>query len=254
MQFDVLTLFPELIDSYLRSSILGRAYNDGVFQYRTHQIRDYAVNDYGQVDDTLYGGGVGMLMMAEPIYQSWLNAKNSITSPIEPTKSKTIFLSPKGRTFNQMLAKELLDYEQIILLCGHYEGVDARAIEAIDAEEISIGDYVISGGELGALVIMDAIIRMLPGTFADKAAFEEDSHYNNLLEAKQYTKPQNWRGYEVPEVLLSGHHKNILSYKHNDSLLETFLKRPDLFNKLTLKDEELRAFLNYYEKSQKKTP
>ena len=243
MHFDILTLFPELITSYLESSIMGRAQNADVYSYKTHDISDYAVDKYGRVDDTLYGGGVGMLMMADPIFQAWNHAKALHLTSTD--KRKTIFLSPKGRVFNQALAKELTTYDHILLLCGHYEGVDQRVLDEMCVDEISLGDFVISGGELGAMAIIDTVVRMLPGTFTDQEAFQEDSHYHGVLEGRQYTKPRVWMGREVPEVLLSGNHKRIEEYRRLDSLNETLIKRPDLFNKLHLAESEMERLLNF---------
>ncbi len=241
MHFDVLTLFPELIDTYLESSIMGRAKDKGVFSWTSRQIRDHAIDDYGRVDDTLYGGGRGMLMLSQPVYDSWLEAGGCVANP----KQKTLFLSPKGRVFNQSLAKELLAYDQIILLCGHYEGVDQRVLDEIQATEVSLGDFVISGGELGAMAIIDCLVRMLPGTLPDESAFEEESHYHGLLESRQYTKPQVWQDRAVPDVLLSGDHKKIDHYRYMDSLNETLVKRPDMFDRLDLSPETLKDFLNW---------
>lgn len=240
IQFDVLTLFPEIISNYVNSSMMKKAQDRDLISCKIHDIRKFAIDEYGHVDDTLYGGGRGMLMRAEPLYQALKSAKDSSRS-----KRLNIFLSPKGKVFDQDMAKEFSTYDQIILICGHYEGVDQRFIDECVDLEVSIGDFVISGGELGALTIIDASSRMLTGFLADAEAMQDESHYHGLLESRQYTKPRSWLNREVPEVLFSGNHKLIAEFKYYDALNETLTKRPDLFQKLDLSDEDLEGLANF---------
>lgn len=232
MRFSVLTLFPEIIENLMHTSITGRALDKNVFELNLIQIRDYAINDYGKVDDYLFGGGTGMLMMAEPIYQAWNSAEKNYGKP-----DRTIYLSPKGKTFSQNKAKELSDLDHVLLLCGHYEGVDQRVLDNIVDEEISIGDYVLTGGELAACVVMDAVSRLIPGVLPDETAFVEESHMGGLLEQPHYTRPADWRGKKVPEVLLSGHQARIREWQHLMSIRETLNKRPEL-----LKDSDISQY------------
>ena len=243
MVFDVLTLFPELISNYLDTSMLLKAQEKELISYETHDIRKHAIDDYGHVDDTLYGGGSGMLMRPEPIYVAYKEAKSKNIS-----NSISIYMSPKGEALTQDLAKELANYEQIILLCGHYEGVDQRVVSEVIDKEVSIGDYVISSGELASLVLIDTVSRMLPGFLADKEAMTDESHFNKRLEARQYTKPRSWHGKAVPEVLLSGHHAKIKDFKYLDGLNETLEKRPDIFEELDLDKETIERLLEYRQK------
>lgn len=244
IHFDILTLFPEVIEPYLKSSILKNAAEKGLFSWGTKQIREHAADAYGHVDDRLYGGGTGMLMMNSPIAESYREV-TAARPEIAPEKRRFIYLSPKGRNFTQEVAKEYLQYEQIILLCGHYEGVDARVIESLVDEELSLGDYVLTGGELAALSVVDAVCRMIPGVLPDASAFEEDSHYEGRLEARQYTRPPVWEGREVPAVLQEGNHAKIELFKRLDGLNETLMKRPDLFDALDLTEDELIDLLLY---------
>ncbi len=204
-------------------SIIGRSIAKGLIEINARNIRDYAKNKHNNVDDTPYGGGMGMLMMADPIY-------NCYEALCEETGTRPylIYMSPQGKTLTQEKVKELAKKDNIALLCGHYEGIDERVIEEIVDEEISIGDYVLTGGELPALVLADSVARMLPGVLANDEAMEKESHYNGLLEYPQYTKPAEWRGRKVPDVLLSGHHANIEKWRNEQSLKRTKEKRPDL--------------------------
>lgn len=240
IQFDVLTLFPDIISNYVNSSMMKKAQERNLISCNIHDIRKFAVDDYGHVDDTLYGGGSGMLMRAEPLYQTLKSAEDN-----NRKKRLNIFLSPKGKVFDQEMAKVFSTYEQVILICGHYEGVDQRFIDECVDLEVSIGDFVISGGELGALTIMDASSRMLPGFLADDAAMKDESHYHGLLESRHYTKPRSWLNREVPEVLFSGNHKLISNFKYFDALNETLTKRPDLFQKLDLSAEDIQGLSNF---------
>lgn len=240
MKIDVMTLFPELIENVLLTSITGRAHTDGMWELKTWNIRDYADNSYGRVDDTLYGGGRGMLMQCEPIRRCW-DAVVAHTAADAEREPRLIFSSPKGRVFDQTLAKELSEEDHLVFLCGHYEGVDDRVLEYLNAEEISLGDFVMTGGELAVTAMADAILRMVPGVLPSEDAFQDESHYDGLLETRQYTKPATWEGREVPEVLLSGHHARIEKTRHRDSLRETYLKRPDLLDNIAdLSDQDRR--------------
>ena len=229
MRIDILTLFPEMCETVMNESIIGRAQKAGKVEIVCTNIRDYANNKHNKVDDTPYGGGMGMVMAAEPIY----NAYKSLYNEGEE-KPHLVYLSPKGKTFNQKRAVELSTLPRLVLLCGHYEGIDERVIEEIVDEEISIGDFVLTGGELPALVVADAVCRMLPGVLSDELCFSEESHFSGLLEYPQYTRPAEWMGREVPEVLLSGNHKNIENWRRCKSLVLTMEKRPDM-----LKSEDL---------------
>lgn len=227
MRFDVMTLFPEMVAGILGESILGRAQKAGHIEVRTHQIRDFSENKHRNVDDTPYGGGVGMVMAAPPICACY----DAVLADSDPdAKRRVIYLSPRGRHLTQEVAKELSGYDQLILLCGHYEGIDERAIEEIVDEELSIGDYVLTGGELPACILVDAVTRLLPGVLSDPACYEGESIQSGLLEYPQYTRPVSFRGREVPPVLLSGHHKNIDAWRLEASLALTRERRPDLYD------------------------
>ncbi len=244
MKFDVLTLFPEVILPYLESSMLKRAADRGLVHFQCHQIRDHAIDAYGHVDDVLYGGGSGMLLMAEPVYQSWQDAVSS-SAEIQRDKRRTLFLSPKGRPLNQALVREYAGYEQLILICGHYEGLDQRVLDEIVDEEVSLGDFVLTGGELAALAVIDSVSRMLDGVLPNQSAYEAESHFHGLLENRQYTRPPEWKGRSVPEVLREGHHEKIESFRQLDGLNETLLKRPDLFDSAPLDSKQILELLRY---------
>jgi tRNA (guanine37-N1)-methyltransferase len=240
MHMTVLTLFPELINQVVTTSITGRALSAGLFSLEAIQIRDFAVNQYGKVDDYLFGGGTGMLMMAEPVFAAWEKAWQD--RPADE-KRKTVYLSPKGQVFNQAKARELAALDQLILLCGHYEGVDQRVLDCIVDEEISLGDYVLTGGELAACVVMDATARLLPGVLPNEAAYTQESHMQGHLEQPHYTRPANWRDQKVPDVLLSGHQAKIERWQYLQALRETRIKRPDLFNQLHLNEQDWRELV-----------
>lgn len=227
MRIDVMTLFPEMCETVLNESIIGRARRAGKVEFFCTNIRDYADNKHHKVDDTPYGGGMGMIMAAEPIFRCF----QSLYDPANEQKPHLIYLSPKGKTFTQQRAVELSKKERIVLLCGHYEGIDERVIEELVDEELSVGDYVLTGGELPALVVADAVCRMLPGVLSDDLCFEEESHFSGLLEYPQYTKPAVWHEREVPPVLLSGNHAEIAKWRHQQSLEITEQRRPDLLSK-----------------------
>ena len=226
MRIDILTLFPEMCDTVLGESILGRAQKSGKVEFVTHQIRDYTLDKHGRVDDAPYGGGMGMIMQPQPIFDCFQAVCEELGK-----RPKLIYLSPQGKTLTQAKVRELAELDNLVLLCGHYEGVDERVLEELVDEEVSIGDYVLTGGELPALVLCDAVARMLPGVLSDEACFTEESHYSGLLEYAQYTRPPEWHGKTVPEVLLSGHHANIEAYRKEDALRRTKEKRPELLQK-----------------------
>lgn len=233
MRIDIITLFPEMCDAVLNESIIGRAQKKGVLEIVTHQLRDFAFDKHKRVDDTPYGGGMGMLMKAEPIALCFEDiCKQTGTRP------HFVYMSPQGKTLTQKHLKELAQKENICVLCGHYEGVDQRVLDSLIDEEISIGDYVLTGGELPALVFVDALSRMAKGVLSDDLCFTEESHYNGLLEYPQYTKPQNWRGMEVPAVLTSGHHANVDRWRYEQSLINTAKKRPDMLKNKELSPED----------------
>ena len=224
MQIDIATLFPEMCDAVLQESILGRAQKSGAISVQCWNIRDYTLNKHKRVDDVPYGGGRGMVMQADPIYRCW-----EAVCAERQSKPHCIYLSPKGSVFTQQKAVALSQLSHLFLLCGHYEGIDQRILDTIIDEEISIGDYVLTGGELPALVLTDAVARMCEGVLPDAVCFEEESHYNGLLEYPQYTRPEEFMGKKVPEVLLSGHHKNIEEWRYEQSMQRTQERRPDLY-------------------------
>ena len=223
MRIDIITLFPEMFEPVFNDSIIGRAQKSGEISIHTHQLRDYAFDKHRRVDDTPYGGGMGMLMKAEPIALCFEEICRQTGE-----RPHFVYMSPQGKTLNQQRLKELADIKNICVLCGHYEGVDQRLLDSFIDEEISIGDYVLTGGEIPAMVFCDALCRMVPGVLTNNECFTEESHYNGLLEYPQYTKPSEWRGIEVPDVLLSGHHANIEKWRKEKSLEVTAQKRPDL--------------------------
>ena len=223
MRIDIITLFPEMFAPVLNESIIGRAQKSGAVEIHTHQLRDFAFDKHRRVDDTPYGGGMGMLMMAEPIALCFEAICEEIGA-----RPHFIYMSPQGRTLRQSRLRELADVPNVCILCGHYEGVDQRVLDSLIDEEISIGDYVLTGGELPAMVFTDALCRMVPGVLSNNACFTEESHFNGLLEYPQYTKPAEWRGRAVPEVLLSGHHLNIEKWRREKALEVTALKRPEM--------------------------
>jgi tRNA (guanine37-N1)-methyltransferase len=222
MIFHILTLFPEMITQAASHSILGRAVNAGLIKINAINIRDFSVNKHGQVDDAPYGGGAGMVMMAQPVFDAYESIKKISPSP------RVIYFSPQGRVLNQKKAQELSAEKEIILICGHYEGLDERVIEEIVTEEISIGDYVLTGGEPAAIVLLDAVSRLIPGVLGKEESHQNESFSNNLLEHPHYTRPPIFRGREVPDVLLSGHHGKIEEWRREKSAERTKIKRPDL--------------------------
>ena len=229
MRIDILTLFPEMCESVLGESIIGRARANGYVEINCHNIRDYTLDKHNRVDDAPYGGGTGMIMQTQPIYDCY-----SVLCEKIGAKPHLIYLSPQGKVLNQQRVKELSQLDNVALLCGHYEGIDQRVIDEIVDEEISIGDYVLTGGELPALILADSISRMLPGVLANEDAFTLESHYSGLLEHPQYTRPYEWHGEKVPDVLISGHHANIEKWQREQSLRRTLERRPDMLEKAEL--------------------
>ncbi len=224
MRFYVLTLFPDMVLDGLHTSIIGRALQAGHLSIEAVNIRDYSANKHQKVDDYPYGGGAGMLMQAQPVYDAF----RSVTERIG-RKPRCIYLTPQGKTFHQGMAKELALEEELIFLCGHYEGIDERVLEEIVTDYVSIGDYVLTGGELPAMVMIDAISRMVPGVLSNEASGSSESFEDCLLEYPQYSRPEEWMGKKVPEILLSGHHKNIEAWRREQSKLRTKERRPDLW-------------------------
>lgn len=235
--FYVLTLFPEMIDAALSHSIIGRAVNEGIINVEAVNIRDFSKDKHRHVDDYPYGGGAGMVMQPQPIYDAYKSIEE------KAGKARVIYMSPQGKRFNQKIAEELSKEESIILLCGHYEGVDERIIEEIVTDEISIGDFVLTGGELAAASIIDAVSRLVPGVLNKEESHEIESFSDGLLEYPQYTRPPVFMGREVPEVLLSGHHANIDKWRREQSIIRTYQKRPDMLDEAVLTAKE-RKFLD----------
>lgn len=227
MRIDIMTLFPQMCESILSESIIGRARKNNLVEIYCHNIRDYSLDKHRRVDDTPYGGGKGMVMQVQPIYDCY----KAICEMSNNDKPYVIYMSPQGNVLTQQKSLEYTTYEHIILLCGHYEGVDERIIEEIVDEEVSIGDYVLTGGELPALVLTDSIVRLCEGVLSSSECFEQESHFNGLLEAPQYTRPEIWKDKKVPDVLLSGHHANIDKYRFEQSVERTMKKRPDMYKK-----------------------
>ncbi len=236
MRIDILTLFPEMCEAVMSESIIGRARKSGKVEIVCTNIRDFAGNKHNKVDDMPYGGGMGMVMAADPIY----NCYKSLYNEGEP-KPHLIYMSPKGKTFNQQRAIELSKLDRVVLLCGHYEGIDERVIEEIVDEEISVGDFVLTGGELPALTVADAVCRMLPEVLSDDLCFTEESHFSGFLEYPQYTRPAVWHEKEVPEVLTSGNHAKIDEWRRIQSILITLDRRPDIFNYENLTKSDLKS-------------
>lgn len=239
-----MTLFKETVESMLNYSIMGRAQKNNNVQLEAIDIRDFSENKHLQVDDAPYGGGAGMLMMPQPIYRCYEHIKQK--NEVAPTR--VVYVTPQGKVWNQTMAEEFSKEENIVILCGHYEGVDQRIIDEIVTDEISIGDYVLTGGELASLVIIDSIVRLVPGVLGKPESFEQESFSEGLLEHPHYTRPPVFRERTVPEVLLSGNHKKIDDYRREQSIINTFHKRPDLLSKAPLTDKE-RLFLDQYAKN-----
>mgnify|MGYP002553460238 CR=1 FL=1 len=233
MRFDILTLFPGMVQAVLGESIIGRAQASGLIELNYINIRDYAFNKHQKVDDYPYGGGAGMLMQAEPVYLSYEAIKEKIGY-----RPRVVYLTPQGKVFHQEMAKELAKERDLVFLCGHYEGIDERVLDEIVTDYVSIGDYVLTGGELPAMVMMDSISRMVPGVLSNQESGETESFAGNLLEYPQYSRPEEWHGQKVPPVLLSGHHANIEAWRREQSVMRTAKRRPDLLKKADLTNKE----------------
>jgi len=223
MKFKVLTLFPDFIESVRDYGVLGRALDNNIIDMEVKNIRDYSLNKHKKVDDEIYGGGAGMLMTPQPIYDALQDVKDE--------NSLVIYMSPQGKVLNQEICKELAEYDNLVLLCGHYEGIDSRITNNYVDMELSIGDYVMTGGELGALVVMDSVSRMIPGVLGNDESASTDSHYNMLLQHDVYTRPREFNGLVVPHVLLSGDHKKVAEWRYENSIKNTKEKRPDIYKK-----------------------
>ena len=235
MNFYIMTLFPEMVMDGLHTSIIGRAVNNGLLSIEAVNIRDYAFNKHNSVDDYPYGGGAGMLMQAEPVYQCYRALEERIGK-----KPRVVYLSPQGKTFHQEMAEEFAKEEDLVFLCGHYEGIDERVLEEIVTDYVSIGDYVLTGGELPAMIMVDAISRLVPGVLHNDVSAEFESFQDHLLEYPQYSRPEVWHDKRVPEVLMSGHHANIEKWRREQSVIRTAKNRPDLLLKAELTEEEKR--------------
>lgn len=233
MQFYIMTLFPDMVMDGLNTSIIGRAVNKGLLSIEAVNIRDYAFNKHNSVDDYPYGGGAGMLMQAEPVYQCY----KALAEKIE-NRPRVVYLSPQGKTFNQTMAEEFAKEEELVFLCGHYEGIDERVLEEIVTDYVSIGDYVLTGGELPAMIMVDAVSRLVPGVPHNDVSAEFESFQDNLLEYPQYSRPEIWHDKQVPPVLLSGHHVNIEKWRREQSVIRTAENRPDLLEKAELSEKE----------------
>ena len=233
MIFHVLTLFPEMIEQGMNTSIIGRAIAGGYLSVDAINIRDYAFNKHQKVDDYPYGGGAGMLMQAEPVYLAYQSIEEKIGY-----RPRVVYLTPQGSVFNQTMARDFAKEQDLVFLCGHYEGIDERVLEEVVTDFVSIGDYVLTGGELPAMVMMDAVSRMVPGVLSNQESGETESFAGNLLEYPQYSRPEEWHGKKVPPVLLSGHHANIEAWRREQSILRTAKNRPDLLKKADLTNKE----------------
>lgn len=239
MNFHVLTLFPEMVEHGLSESIIGRAISKGIISLQTLNIRDYTTDKHRKVDDYPYGGGAGMLMQAQPVYDAWKAVTKKINQQGRGgTGIRVIYMTPQGRTFHQELAKELAREGDLIFLCGHYEGIDERVLEEIVTDYVSIGDYVLTGGELPAMVMIDAISRMVPGVLSNELSGEAESFGNYLLEYPQYSRPELWHEKRVPEILLSGNHQKVEEWRLEQSLQRTQVSRPDLYEKWVQENQE----------------
>ncbi len=238
MNFYILTLFPEMVEQGLTTSIIGRAVQNKVLSVEAVNIRDFTTDRHKKVDDYPYGGGAGMVMQAQPIYDAWQAVKKKCASP-----ARTIYLTPQAPVFHQAMAKELAEEENLILLCGHYEGVDERVLEEIVTDYVSIGDYVLTGGELAAMVLCDAVSRMVPGVLTNEESGTTESLEGGLLEYPQYSRPEEWNGKKVPEILLSGDHAKVDAWRREQSILRTVQRRPDLLDQAVLTEEERKQWV-----------
>ena len=243
MRIDILTLFPDALGDVLSESILGRAQERGFIQIEAHQIRDYTTSKQNQVDDYPYGGGRGAIMQADPLYRCWEAVCDEAAGAVH-----TIYLSPCGVTFNQAHARRLRDsYENLILVCGHYEGIDQRFIDECVDEEISMGDFVLTGGEIPAMAVADAVCRLVPGVLGDEECFTDESHWDGTLEYPQYSRPEVWHGLAVPKILLSGDHAAVARWRRKQSLLRTRQRRPDMYRQLRFETKQEKKLLREME-------
>ena len=240
IRFDVLTLFPDMFESVLGDSIIGRARENGLIEMNFIDIRDFTENKHRKVDHYPYSGGGGMLMMPQPVYDAYM----SIAADLD-YKPLTIYMSPQGKVFNQSVAVDLSKEKHIVLLCGHYEGIDQRVLDLIVDMELSIGDFVLTGGEIPAMTVIDTVSRLIPGVLASESSYENESHYSGLLEYPQYTRPYEFMGMQVPEILISGHHAKMEQWKHEQALINTYNKRPDMLEKANLTQIDIEFLENY---------
>lgn len=240
MNFYIMTLFPDMVKDGLNTSIIGRAMEKGLLSIDAVNIRDYAFNKHHSVDDYPYGGGAGMLMQAEPVYQTY----KAIEEKTGKKNLRVVYLSPQGKTFNQKMAEEFAKEEDLVFLCGHYEGIDERVLEEIVTDYVSIGDYVLTGGELPAMIMVDTISRLIPGVLHNDVSAEFESFQDNLLEYPQYSRPEVWHEKQVPPILLSGHHANIEKWRREQSVIRTAKNRPDLLEKAELTEKERKIAEN----------
>ena len=238
MRIDIMTLFPDTVGDVLSESILGRAQERGILRIETHQIRDYTANRQNQVDDYPYGGGHGAVLQADPLYRCWCHVCDEAGAPVH-----TIYLSPAGHVFDQSDARRLAKMDNLVFVCGHYEGIDQRFIDECVDEELSIGDFVVTGGEIPAMAITDAVCRLVPGVLSDAACFEDESHWAGTLEYPQYSRPAEWHGLRVPDILLSGDHAKVARWRRKQSILRTRERRPDLYAALRLDSKEDKKIL-----------
>ena len=238
MRIDILTLFPDSVQDVLSDSILGRAQERGIIRIEAHQIRDYTASKQCQVDDYPYGGGRGAIMQADPLYRCWEAVCDQAGGPVH-----TVYMSPCGKSFTQADAIRLSKLDNLVLVCGHYEGIDQRFIDECVDEEISLGDFVLTGGEIAAMAVTDAVCRMVPGVLADPECFEDESHYSGMLEYPQYTRPAVWHGREVPPILLSGDHGKVALWRRKEALRRTRERRPDMYEKLDLTSKQDKKLL-----------
>ena len=238
MRIDILTLFPDSVEDVLADSILGRAQERGILHIAAHQIRDYTASKQCQVDDYPYGGGRGAIMQADPLYRCWEAVCDQAGGPVH-----TVYLSPCGHTFKQSDAIRLSKMDNLVLVCGHYEGIDQRFIDECVDEEISLGDFVLTGGEIAAMAVTDAVCRMVPGVLADPECFQDESHFNGMLEYPQYSRQAVWHGREVPPILLSGDHAKVAQWRRKQALRRTKARRPDMYEKLDLSSKQDKKLL-----------
>ena len=240
LNIDVLTLFPQMFEAVLGDSIIGRARENNILEMNFIDIRDFSTNKHRKVDDYPYSGGGGMLMNAQPVYDAYMSVAEGLDY-----KPFTIYMSPQGKVFNQGIAIDLANYEHIVLLCGHYEGIDQRVIDEIVDMELSVGDFVMTGGEIPAMTVIDTVSRLVPGVLAAETSYENESHFNGLLEYPQYTRPAVWHDKSIPDVLISGHHAKIEQWKREQSLINTLKKRPDMLEKAELTKEDINFLKEY---------